>query len=170
MYYFTADQHYGHHNIIKYCNRPFKSIVEMDELLIKNHNEVVTKFDTVIHVGDFTLSTKHHEINKLVKRLNGQHVFLMGSHDRWLNGTKATQIWEKNIEGQHVVACHYAMRVWPRSHYGAWHVFGHSHGNLASFGKSWDVGVDNNNFTPVSFEQLKSIMKILPDNFNLIRK
>ena len=31
---------------------------------------------------------------------------------------------------QLVVLCHYAMRVWDRSHYGSWHLYGHSHGNL----------------------------------------
>jgi len=54
MYYFTADEHYGHTNIIKYCKRPFNSIEEMDATLIENFNSKVTKADHTIHVGDFT--------------------------------------------------------------------------------------------------------------------
>jgi len=65
----------------------------------------------------------------------------------------------KTIEGQTVVALHYAMRTWPQSHYGSWQVFGHSHGNLPPIGLQWDVGVDNNNFYPVSFDELKIIME-----------
>jgi len=168
-YFFTADEHYGHENIIKYCNRPFVSIEEMDATIIQNHNNVVTKNDTVIHVGDFTMRKKYDQAQQYIKQLNGNHVFIEGSHDYWLNG-RAKQIWQKRINKCYVVACHYAMRVWPRSHYNTWLVYGHSHGNLPPEGKSWDVGVDNNNFTPVSFEQLKEIMDSRPDNFNLVKK
>jgi calcineurin-like phosphoesterase family protein len=62
------------------------------------------------------------------------------------------------------------MRVWPRSHYNSWQLYGHSHGRLEPVGKQWDVGVDNNNFYPVSFDQLVEIMKNRPDNFNLVKK
>jgi calcineurin-like phosphoesterase family protein len=62
------------------------------------------------------------------------------------------------------------MRTWHRSHYNAWLLYGHSHGRLPPIGKSWDVGVDNNNFTPISFEQVKDIMKARPDNPNLVKR
>jgi calcineurin-like phosphoesterase family protein len=153
MYFFTADEHYGHSNIIKYCNRPFKDVNHMNETLIRNHNEVVGEDDIVVHAGDFALDR---DAEQYIRRLNGQHIFLEGSHDRWLQNGK--QMWEKKIEGQLVVACHYAMRRWPKSHYGSWNVYGHSHGKLEPIGKQHDVGVDNNHFYPVSFYQLKSIM------------
>ena len=62
--------------------------------------------------------------------------------------------------------CHYAMHVWPRSHYNSWHIFGHSHGALSLPGKRWDVGVDNNNYMPVSMSQLRIIMDKKSDNIN----
>lgn len=62
--------------------------------------------------------------------------------------------------GQRIILCHYAFRVWNSSHHGSWHLYGHSHGSLPDDlgALSWDVGSDNNNFTPISFEQVKEIM------------
>lgn len=153
MYYFTADEHYGHTNIIKYCKRPFNSIEEMDAILIENFNSKVTKADHTIHVGDFTFKRPE----KYIKQLNGTHTFLRGNHDKWMNRTYH-EIWVKTIEGQTVVACHYAMRVWPQSHHGSYMLYGHSHGKLPPLGLQWDVGVDNNNYYPISFNELKEIM------------
>jgi calcineurin-like phosphoesterase family protein len=58
------------------------------------------------------------------------------------------------------------MRTWARSHYGAWHLFGHSHGDLESFGKSFDCGVDSHDYFPLTFEEVRVIMDTLDDNFN----
>ena len=53
MIYFTSDWHLGHANIIKYCERPFKSVSDMDRILIQNYNEIVDQDDTVYFLGDF---------------------------------------------------------------------------------------------------------------------
>lgn len=170
MIYFTADEHYGHSNIIKYCNRPFTTVKEMDETLIKNHNQLVRDSDLVYHLGDFAWSRENEFVwDTYIDKLNGAHFFIQGSHDRWLHDG-VDQIYELKVEGQIIILCHYAMRVWPRSHYNSWQLYGHSHGKLKSIGKSYDVGVDNNGFKPVSFEQLKIIMSNKPNNFNLVKK
>lgn len=165
----TADEHYSHHNIIKYTNRPFQSVDEMNETLINNFNQIVPKDGTTIHAGDFYLGPfKTREVyGKIISRLNGSHIFMMGSHDKWLNGP-APEIVEINVEGQSVIICHYCMRTWAKSHYNSWHLYGHSHGTLEPIGKSWDIGVDNNAFHPLSFMDLEHIMFVRPDNPNLI--
>ena len=174
MYFFTSDEHYGHakgdSSIIKFCNRPFDNIYEMDQEIIRRHNEVVSNSDIVIHAGDFAFRNKL-PVDKYIKQLNGEHIFLKGSHDTWMKGDSFSG-WAKQIEDQYVVVCHYAMLTWPRSHYGSWQLYGHSHGNLNLniMGKQYDIGVDNNNFYPVSFNQIKEIMKNKPDNFNLVKK
>lgn len=168
MYFFTADEHFGHSNIIKYCKRPFANVKEMDEVIIEKFNDKVCCNDITIHAGDFSFKSKT-RVEEYIKQLQGYHIFLKGSHDRWLKES-GRWIWEKIIDRQHITVCHYAMRTWSRSHYNSWQLFGHSHGELSPIGKQWDIGVDNNNFQPLSFQQIKSIMKYRPDNFNFIKK
>lgn len=171
MFYFTSDEHYGHKNIIEYCDRPYDSIEEMDEEIIRRHNLMVTGRDTVIHVGDFAWGNRNPIV--LRDRLKGHHIFIRGSHDKCLleypGYANIQYMLERKIEGHFVAACHYPMRSWPRSHYGAFHVFGHIHGKVykdaggvvfisAASGLSYDVGVDNNDFYPVGFDTLKRVM------------
>jgi calcineurin-like phosphoesterase family protein len=126
----TADEHYFHKNIIKYDGRPFTSMEEMHDALISNHNSIVTKRDLTIHVGDFSFADKD-ETEKIIKRLNGQHIFVRGSHDYWMKKDPSyREIFEKKFNKEHLVFCHYAMKIWPRSHYGSWLIHGHSHGDL----------------------------------------
>lgn len=166
-YFFTSDEHYGHYNIIKHCNRPFKTVKEMDDEIIRRHNEIVTDKDFVIHAGDFCWHSKFEIAQKYMVRLNGKHIFLRGSHDKWAKHTSQDScagitfkinlqdIYEKEINSQYVVVSHYAMRTWSRSHYGSWNLHGHSHGRLQPLANQLDIGVDNNNFYPFSFEDVK---------------
>jgi calcineurin-like phosphoesterase family protein len=59
-----------------------------------------------------------------------------------------------------IVLCHYAFEVWNKRHFGSWCLHGHSHGTLPSpdHMARYDVGVDNNDYFPVSYEQVKFIM------------
>lgn len=168
--FFTSDEHFGHTNIIKYSNRPYPSVAEMDQDLINKFNRKVPKDGYTIHGGDFYLGRDKQTVwDRYVRHLNGKHLFLMGSHDKWLDNTKAHEIVELRINDQLIVVCHYAMRVWPASHYNSWLLYGHSHGRLPSEGKSHDIGVDNNNYEPISYEEVVDIMNNKPDNFNLVK-
>ena len=170
MYWFTSDQHYGHANVIGYNKRPFKTVEGMDKQLIKNFNNVVCCEDVTIHAGDFCWLNKKEEVyKKYVSKLNGTHILLVGSHDYW-QPNSAKYIWRKRIDGQLIIVCHYAMLTWESSHYNSWQLFGHSHGKLDLPHKQYDIGVDNNNLMPVSFDRVCKIMGSKPDNFNFIRK
>ena len=70
MDFFTADLHLGHKNIIKYCNRPFSSLKDMDETIINNWNSVVGKNDTVYALGDLVFG--FHKYEKYLNQLNGK--------------------------------------------------------------------------------------------------
>ena len=169
--WFVADEHYGHTSILKHCDRPYLTIEQMDMSLIQNHNYVVKNDDIVFHLGDFTLLNNYEKVNeKYISKLNGKHIFLKGSHDYWLKDKNALALIEVMVNNTHLTLCHYCLRTWPRSHYNSYHLFGHSHGKLPSIGKSHDVGVDNNEYFPLSFYDICDIMKNKEDNVNLIRK
>ena len=180
-YWFTADTHFGHGNIIKYSNRPFRSANHMDEVIIKNWNEKVNKEDVVYHLGDFGFTRKvgfdlFSVVKNIINKLNGQINLLLGNHDYQNYNQKALSLFasvadvrEKNINGIRVVMCHYPMIVWPGKHKGSIMLCGHSHNNLPAtrkdskyIGKILDVGVDGNNYYPYSFEDVIKIMNTKP--------
>lgn len=163
MIYFTSDNHFGHTSIIKFCNRPYKDVEEMNEAMIKNWNSVVTPKDQVWHIGDFSFADEKTTAN-IARRLNGHKFLVAGNHD---NIRVLAPLFEQHYlyheikhEKQLIVLCHYAFRIWNKSHYGSWNLYGHSHGTLPEPDDllSMDVGVDSNNYTPISFEQVKQRM------------
>jgi calcineurin-like phosphoesterase family protein len=162
--WFTADTHFGHSNIIKYSNRPFASKDEMDSKLIENWNTEIGQYDTVYHLGDFCFRSQS-EGQSILDRLNGKKHLIVGNHDKVGVGLKG---WESidhykevSIDGQFIVLCHYAMRVWSKSHHGAWQLYGHSHGSLPDDPNalSFDVGVDCHNYQPLNMDDIRRIMK-----------
>lgn len=176
MVFFTADNHFWHTNkhggIIKYCNRPFSSLEEMHKIMIEKWNTKVHKDDLVYILGDFCFRYT----NVICEKLNGRKILVRGDHDKDSLKEKNRHYFEKiiqygdniSINGQPITICHWCMRTWNKSHYNSWHIHGHSHSRLEVVGKVYDVGVDNNNFEPVSFNELKNIMDNKPDNPNKI--
>lgn len=161
MLWFTADNHWGHANIIKYCKRPFASVYEMDEALVANWNTRVQPGDRVYHLGDVSFYRKPEETRALLSRLQGDIYLIRGNHDDKLpleRFVSVHDLYEIRHQSQRITLCHYAMRVWNRSHHGAFQLFGHSHGTLAGVGKSMDVGVDCNNYAPISFDEVAELM------------
>lgn len=168
--FFTSDTHFSHANIIKYCNRPFANAKEMNMTMIENWNSVVKEDDVVWHLGDFAFSKFDTEFKILTSTLNGKINLVVGNHDKYL--LKRKHLWslfnrvyvlpyhEEKINGRDFTFCHYAMRVWNKSHFGAYHLYGHSHSTLEDLENSlsFDCGVDANNFTPLSSEQVEEKM------------
>jgi len=168
MIWFSADPHYGHKNILEYCKRPFKSVEEMNEMLIERWNERVGHLETAYIIGDFSLDK---EPMRFYEQLHGNVLIIPGSHDKdlerkigeWNVKQKIETITIQLGEGVHqnITMCHYPMRSWDRSHYGTWHLFGHHHGSVEPHGLSFDVGVDTNNFYPYSLEDIANKMSTL---------
>lgn len=162
--WFTSDTHYGHTNVIGYSKRPFASVEEMEEGLVARFNECVQPRDTVYHLGDF--AWREDVALRVLGRLRGQIHLIAGNHDhtkvRKLPQWASVQHYlEIKLGGQHLVLCHYAMRVWNRAHHGSLMLYGHSHGNLPGNSQSHDVGVDVWDCRPVSLDEIMARMATL---------
>lgn len=176
--FFTADTHFRHANIIRFCNRPFVDIDEMNEAIIKSWNDTVSKNDTIYHLGDFALG-KNGDVRKIIQRLNGKIYLCKGSHEKSAEANRDLFVAIKDnysikvfVEGkeQHIFLSHYLHKVWPKSHYSAWHLYGHSHSRMDKYarkeGKLLDVGVDGHDFKPWSLKEVVEVMNTRPPNFN----
>jgi len=168
--FYTADTHFGHANAIKYCNRPFTSAEEMDEVLIENWNSVVRPGDIVYHLGDFAFYKEEKDIRRILKRLNGQKWLIWGNHDKIIRHNITIQKmfvkcgpYHEVVDGEdHVILSHYKFSTWNKSHHGSIHLFGHSHGTLEGDNQCQDVGTDCWNYFPITIEQIKSQLKKNP--------
>lgn len=80
--WFTSDCHFGHRNILNFCERPFENTKEMEKAIIENWNSVVKPEEKVFCLGDFSWFHSRHEIKKIVNRLNGEIYMILGNHDK----------------------------------------------------------------------------------------
>lgn len=156
--WFTADTHFSHGNIIRYCQRPFANLREMDETMIINWNALVRQNDTVYHLGDFCLGSEK-RLTEIRGRLNGNICLCLGNHDKIKTRVQHLFGFVKDVHyfkycGHTLFLSHYGHRVWRNSHHGSIHLYGHSHGNLPAQRNSFDVGVDCWRFRPISFDEV----------------
>lgn len=84
MIWFTADFHFDHENIIKYCNRPYSNIRHMNADLIRKFNELVSETDEVFILGDLSMDdmVNVRRIEKRISQLNGNKHLILGNHDK----------------------------------------------------------------------------------------
>lgn len=173
---YTADPHFFHTNIIKYCNRPYANAHEMNEAIVANWNSKVDPQDTVYCLGDFSFGTVDQTI-AIRRRLNGKICLIRGNHEKpaveAFIKDKTIFEWIRDVytvkEGkQSIFLSHYAHRVWNKSHHGVYHLYGHSHGTLPDLedSLSFDVGLDCHDYFPLTFEEVREIM--LTKNFKPI--
>lgn len=80
-WWFSADAHFNHFNILEYCKRPFKSLEHMNMELIRRWNSKVKEGDKVLYLGDFAFGKPE----QFIEQLNGDIIFLKGSHDGEIN-------------------------------------------------------------------------------------
>lgn len=176
MIFFTSDLHLGHFNSIKHNNRPFSSVEQMEEEIIKRWNKKVSPTDTVYVLGDVCWGWNSNKIQDVMKKLNGFKYLIIGNHDK-LNPHKLSNSWveivpykEVKIDNQWYILSHYPIAEWNGCWYGSIHLYGHCHGhfNLAEFTqytnhkntKCMDIGVDTNNFEPYSLDEIKEKLEI----------
>lgn len=164
MVFFTADMHFGHRAIINMQNRPFESVEEMDRILLQNYNSVVRQNDTVYILGDICHHMKIEDADNLIRKLNGKKYLIVGNHDKKYDPRLFEDIkdfMKISVEGRNFALMHYPMLSWPKKSSGGYQLHGHIHArmeynekNRAEGIRRYDVGVDANNFFPVSVKQI----------------
>ena len=118
MIYFSSDYHFGHFNILGYASRPFKTIREMDEKIILNHNEIVSQDDEIYILGDISMNSDYGA--KCLSRMNGKKYLIRGNHDKikpalseqleWVKDYYELTIQKDKMNGgrkQLIILCHY---------------------------------------------------------------
>ncbi len=143
----------------------------MDRELIKRWNSVCNNDSVVYHLGDVFFGKDFRAFESIIDQLAFAHLYVLkGNHDQnfaqwhrengWTAITFLGSHFETKIQGIDFTLNHYAMRVWNKSHHGAYHLYGHSHGTLPDDinSRSFDVGVDCHDFTPITLERVIEIM------------
>jgi calcineurin-like phosphoesterase family protein len=184
MLWFTADQHFGHANIIRYCARPFRDVEHMETELIARYNARVAPDDEVIHVGDFSLDER--EIARILPRLHGRHHLVVGNHDachpyhrRYQRALKYYVV-DSNINPPRLFdtvrsemlvedfLVHHMPYVgdsrhearyleWRPKDEGRWLLHGHVHDAWAKRDRMINVGVDVRGYAPISLDEVRAI-------------
>ena len=169
MIFFTSDTHFGHANIIRFCNRPFGTVEEMDEALVANWNGKVGGNDTVYFLGDLFFRASIDRVRDILGRLKGRKHLIIGNHDSsWMTKELGDKYFVEIANyldisngGRHLVMCHYPMLCWGGEEK-SWMIHGHIHNNrhmdywplLQVRERVLNAGVEINSYAPVSFEEL----------------
>lgn len=181
--FFTADTHFGHENVIRFDNRPFNSVEDMDREMIKRWNNKVDKGDIVYVLGDMIWKSMTNNAEHLIKSLNGQIILIKGNHDRFIANAKA----KKALAGikdyddivvtladgsmRRCVLSHYFMPFYSAHQYKTILLHGHSHCSEESIieleiakdlnkrgflNEIYNVGCMHWNYEPVTLDEILS--------------
>ena len=168
--FFTSDLHFYHKNIIRFCNRPYENVDEMNQAIIDNWNSVVPVDGVVYITGDISWKGIE-ETRHLLDQLNGKKILIIGNHDN--DGIidyfdENFDMLELNINDKvdgftySAHLCHFPLQEWNRDRSGSIMIHGHCHGSLDYTDrlncKRIDVGVDSHQMKPISWEEIKIIL------------
>lgn len=183
--YFTSDSHFNHESIIDICKRPYSSVIEMNNDLINRWNSVVKPDDYIFHLGDIIFGGSA-VWKEILEQLNGKIILISGNHDyrnfrsHYENYFEyVTDQLQISVDGQPVLLNHYPMLCYGGTYRKnpVYQLHGHVHYSSTSTGADdsrcairfpyqYDVGVDGNNFTPLSWNQIKTIIDSQINNYN----
>ena len=165
MDYFISDHHFGHKNVIRYCERPFRTVLEMNESMIEKWNKCVTDADRVFVLGDVFLMDAD-LASDIIHRLNGYKILVAGNHDR----SKKTML-ECGFDEYHKkhdykidgigrgLLIHYPVPDCVLDSLGYdFSIHGHIHREPISHGIKLNVAADLHDYVPVSLDKVKKIL------------
>lgn len=177
MNFYIADTHFGHSNVIKFDNRPFENVEEMDKKMIEYWNNRVTDDDDVYIIGDFVYRSDK-PISWYCNKLKGKKHLILGNHDRLTEDDKKCFISIDKmlhiIDGRdHICACHFPIAEWNGFHKGHYHIFAHIHNRqddtyqfMRTREKALNAGCMINQYQPVTLKELIVNNRIYKDEKN----
>ncbi len=167
MIYFISDTHFGHENVIRFCDRPFGNANEMNEALINNWNSKVKGHDTVYILGDMFFRCEN--VEEVLLQLKGKKHLIVGNHDSsWMNKVDLNKYFlsvnnmlETTDGIRAITLCHYPMLTW-KHQMRSFMIHGHIHNNtnadyfplIVARDNVLNAGVEINGYAPVTFEEL----------------
>ncbi|MFS0660910.1 metallophosphoesterase [Niallia alba] len=173
MKYFISDTHFFHENIINFCNRPFEDVTIMNQTLIDRWNAVIGQKDEVYILGDFVVRGTGKQANEILMQLNGKKYLIKGNHEYYLDDPEFESSYFEWIKDYYsfkynkktFVLFHYPILEWHNFYNGSIHLYGHVHHKKKEYlqnilgRRAINVGVDVNNFSPISLDQVLTIVK-----------
>jgi calcineurin-like phosphoesterase family protein len=163
-----SDTHFGHKNIIKYCDRPFCDLDDMSQQMINNHNDVVGDNDLVIWVGDVAFMGDD-RANEILANLKGDRILIIGNHDINKGKVKNLNFKEKHliyvIDGAPpIVFTHFPFENCP----GDWiNVHGHIHNSYDTNSlQHINVSVEAIDYRPVHWDDITRMAKTRWDSMD----
>lgn len=156
-----SDNHFNHQKIIEYCNRPFKTVEQMNEEMIKKWNSVVKKDDKIYHLGDFGFGSKE-QIANVVSKLNGRIFLVLGNHDnhtpQWYRDAGIKEVYDHPIIIKDFIVLSHAPQPFicdSRTPYV--NFFGHVHDSkmFETYGpRHFCACVERHDYKPVNIEEI----------------
>jgi calcineurin-like phosphoesterase family protein len=173
MIFFTSDQHFFHQGIVD-IGRPFKNSQEMDRIIIRNYNRVISDEDIVYHLGDLSLISSYQSdrLKNVVEKLSGRKILILGNHDSLkpfkyvdvgfesVHTSLEIEIEALEFDGfpkKKILLNHDPVVSIVNKH--DLYICGHVHTMFKSLGKIINVGVDVWGFTPVNLDDILSLIK-----------
>ena len=178
MIFYISDLHIGHKAALRFDERPFADIQEMEHEIIRRWNERVTAEDDVYILGDvfYRYQGKPAE---LLRQLSGRLHLITGNHDYCILKDEEALSCFVSVDRlkmitdneRHVVLCHYPLIVWNMKHFGSYHVYGHVHRNVGEEvlfmmkqEKAYNAGCMINGYVPCTLEELEQNNRIFQES------
>lgn len=157
-----SDTHFGHSNIIGYCDRPFVSADEMDATIVERWNDTVRDQDIVYHLGDVYFGARGAE---RLSQLKGRKRLILGNHDngkdqKLLGAFQKILVWRMFPEFG-LLLTHVPVHEDTLRDKCPVNVHGHIHERTIPDPRYINVSVEQTNYAPVNIETLAN--KDTPD-------
>ena len=174
MIYYISDLHIGHKNCLRFDERPFTDVQEMEKEMIRQWNQKVKTADDVYILGDVFFRYKDRYADFL-RQLHGKLHLITGNHDYPLLKDQEAMSCFADVDkirmitdnGRYVVLCHYPIISWDKKHYGSYHVYGHVHKQInedvlfmMKQEKAFNAGSMINGYVPCCLEELEQNNRI----------